>query len=158
MLAIFFLVLGLVALNQTHFPPRGWSQMSSNDNRRASIFNPGTTCVSSAPLSGFQFNPNRLSKVLARPTLGYVSVSYSRLLPLFCLLGVEMSRPTSAHLGVWAAAGGWWRRPQRRRPTCRATTTEPDPPTEGCHMTVRTGRAGSSELCLPARQMETFQA
>lgn len=34
--------------------------MSSDDNQRASIFNQGTTCVSSAPLSGFQFNPNRL--------------------------------------------------------------------------------------------------
>lgn len=70
MVAIFFLVLGLVALNQTHFPPRGWSQMSSNDNRRASTFNQGTTCVSSAPLSGFQFNPNRLLKVLANPLWG----------------------------------------------------------------------------------------
>lgn len=37
--------------------------MSSDDNRRASTFTQSTICVSSAPLSGFQFNPTRLSKV-----------------------------------------------------------------------------------------------
>lgn len=47
------------------------------------------------------------------------------------ILGVEMSPPLAAQLGVWAEAEGWSRMPQRRRPTPKPTSMEPNPRSEG---------------------------